>query len=144
MQPEVKALESFNVELCRATGAGQGHATTDEARAAYSRELARRADECSALIAACDSAKIRSHYVDGIRAALARAIADNPPHPFPFPTGNRADWTARDWQAAANRYWYDIMGVDRSEPNYRPQLSMLEAAHKEATRKAAALRRAAA
>ena len=62
------------------------------------------------------------------------------PHPFPFPTGNRTDWTAADWQAAANRCWYDIMGVDRTTPNYRPHLSALEAEHKHATRRAAALR----
>lgn len=63
-------------------------------------------------------------------------------HPFPMPTGNRADWTARDWQAAANRYWFDIMAVDRSESNYRPTLSMLESAHQHATRRARALRKA--
>ena len=64
------------------------------------------------------------------------------PHPFPFPQGNRADWSARDWQAAANRYFYDMGGVDRSAPNYRPQLSMLEAGFNEATRKAKQLRAA--
>jgi len=61
-------------------------------------------------------------------------------HPFPFPRGNRIDWTSRDWQAAANRYFYDIGKVDRSEPNYRPHLSCLESAFNEATRKARALR----
>jgi len=64
-------------------------------------------------------------------------------HPFPFPSGNQSDWTAREWQAAANRYWYDIMGVDRGEPNYRPRLSLLESAHKHATRRARQLRAAA-
>ena len=63
-------------------------------------------------------------------------------HPFPYPQGNRADWTARDWQAAANRYYYDMMGVDKSEPNYRSHLSTLEAGFNEATRKAKALRAA--
>lgn len=64
--------------------------------------------------------------------------------PFPFPAGNQGDWTAAQWQAAANRYWYDIMGVDRSEPNYRPVLSLLESAFKHASSKARALRAAAA
>jgi len=65
-------------------------------------------------------------------------------HPFPFPSGNRADWTARDWQAAANRYFYDMQGIDRTAPNYRPALSMMEAGYSEATRKARAMRSAAA
>lgn len=63
-------------------------------------------------------------------------------HPFPLPVGPSASWDARTWQAAANHYWYEIMGVDRTVPNYRPLLSLLEAAHGEATRKASALRSA--
>jgi hypothetical protein len=61
-------------------------------------------------------------------------------HPFPLPQGNQAEWTARQWQAAANHYWYEIMGVDREEPNYRPLLSILEDAHRHATRRSAATR----
>jgi hypothetical protein len=64
-------------------------------------------------------------------------------HPFPFPAGREADWTARQWQAAANFYHYEAMGVDRDEPNYRPTLSLLEAAHRHAQRRAAAARAAA-
>jgi len=63
-------------------------------------------------------------------------------HPFPLPRGNQGDWTAREWQAAANFYHYEIMGVDRDEPNYRPHLSLLESAFAHATRKARALRAA--
>jgi hypothetical protein len=62
------------------------------------------------------------------------------PHPFPLPAGPEAAWTARQWQAAANFYHYEIMGVDRAEPNYRPTLSLLESAHRHAQRRAAALR----
>lgn len=61
-------------------------------------------------------------------------------HPFPLPSGLEAGWSVQEWQAAANHYWYEIMGVDRSEPNYRPLLSLLEAAHAHATRHARALR----
>ncbi len=57
-----------------------------------------------------------------------------------MPAGFESSWDARQWQAAANHYWYEIMGVDRSEPNYRPVLSLLEAAHAHATRRAKALR----
>ena len=42
------------------------------------------------------------------------------PHPFPLPTGLEAAWTARQWHAPPNFYHYEIMGVDRDEPNYRP------------------------
>lgn len=65
-------------------------------------------------------------------------------HPFPMPQGPQGSWDARQWQAAANYYWYEIMGIDRSEPNYRPYLSMLESAYAHATRKARALRAVAA
>lgn len=61
-------------------------------------------------------------------------------HPFPLPSGNEADWTARQWQAAANHYHYEVMGVDRNEPNYRPLLSLLESARNHAQRRARALR----
>jgi len=61
-------------------------------------------------------------------------------HPFPFPAGPEANWTAGEHQAAANRYHYDIMGVDRSEPNYRPHLSLLESAFNRHSRYARALR----
>ena len=65
-------------------------------------------------------------------------------HPFPLPRGFESDWTAREWQSAANHYWYEIQGVDRSELNYRPVLSLLESAFRHATRKAQALRAVAA
>lgn len=61
-------------------------------------------------------------------------------NPFPLPAGPEANWGAREHQAAANYYWYKIMGVDREEPNYRPYLSLLESAHKRHTRYAVRLR----
>ncbi len=64
-------------------------------------------------------------------------------NPFPLPAGPRADWTAADWQQKANRDWFEIMAVDRDQPNYRPALSMLEASHAHSTRKARQLRAAA-
>lgn len=65
------------------------------------------------------------------------------PHPFPLPTGPQAAWDARRWQSAANFYHYEIMGVDRTEPNYRPTLSLLEDGFRHAQRRARALRAAA-
>lgn len=70
------------------------------------------------------------------------------PNPFgPLPTKPRPEWTAADHQRAANFHHYEIMGIDaeyrEANPNYRPHLSMLEAAFREHTRKAAALRAAA-
>lgn len=64
-------------------------------------------------------------------------------HPFPFPSAPRAQWTAIDYQRAANRYFYDMQAVDRSESNYRPHLTMLEAGYRECSRKASALRKSA-
>lgn len=65
-------------------------------------------------------------------------------HPFPLPRGLESDWTARDWQAAANHYHYEIMSVDRvNDANYRPLLSLLEAAFNHASRRAKAARQAA-
>ena len=66
-------------------------------------------------------------------------------NPFgPLTTKPTYVWDARDHQRAANYYHYEIMGVDveyrEANPNYRPYLSMIEAAFREHTRKAAALR----
>ena len=61
-------------------------------------------------------------------------------HPFPLPEGNACEWTARDWQRAANFYWYELAGIDRSEPNYKPMETLLKSAHAHAMRKAKALR----
>lgn len=61
-------------------------------------------------------------------------------HPFPHPGGYESLWSAKEHQAAANHYWYKIMGVDREDPNYRPYLSLLEAAFKRHTSKAKAMR----
>ena len=59
-------------------------------------------------------------------------------HPWPLPAGPQANWNTRDWQAAANFYHYEIMGIDYDAPNYRPTLSLLEDGFKHAQRKAAA------
>lgn len=61
-------------------------------------------------------------------------------HPFPHPGGYESLWGAKEHQAAANHYWYEIMGVDRNDPNYRPYLSLLESEFNRHTRKAAAIR----
>ena len=70
------ALEAFNVSICAATGAGRGHETMQEARAAYAAMLASRAIEARQLIAAArgDATRINRHFVDGMESALARAI----------------------------------------------------------------------
>lgn len=61
-------------------------------------------------------------------------------HPFPLPVGPEATWNAQEHQAAANHYWYEIMGVDRDASNYRPYLSLLESAFNRHTRYAKRLR----
>ncbi len=54
-------------------------------------------------------------------------------HPFPLPVGLESEWTAKQWQQAANFYWYERMGVERVG-NYRPTMSLLETAYKHAVR----------
>ncbi len=61
-------------------------------------------------------------------------------HPFPYPKGPETSWTAKEWQAAANHYWYEMMGLERVG-NYRPVLSLLESAFRRCTRKARYLRK---
>lgn len=59
---------------------------------------------------------------------------------WPMPTGPETDWTARDYQAAANSQ-FDAMGrVNRDYPNYRPTLSMLESSFNRYSRKARQMR----
>lgn len=59
---------------------------------------------------------------------------------WPMPQGLEANWTARDYQAAANSE-FDAMGrINRDYPNYRPILSMLESSYARYSRKARELR----
>lgn len=75
MRSAQKRLEDFNVELCRESGAGQGHATTAEASAAYHRLLHERRDEARLLIERARQDNPRSPFVDGMADALDRAIS---------------------------------------------------------------------
>lgn len=74
------------------------------------------------------------------KAAFDAALNAPLPEGFAMPSGPESEWTARDYQAAANVAWIRIGRVDRSYPNYRPVLSVLEAAHARYTRRARAMR----
>lgn len=72
-------LEALNVAICEAVGAGKGHDTTPAATAAYYAEMRRRRDDVTAAI---DAARrevsimgFRGHYIEGVAAALNRALA---------------------------------------------------------------------
>jgi hypothetical protein len=83
-----KDLETLNIEICRATGAGKGNETTPEASAAYYVELARRAVEVRSAIdhawqehdCRTSSADAR-FYIIGIESALNRAMLAAAPEP---------------------------------------------------------------
>ena len=75
-------LEALNVEICQLTGAGKGHETTSEAIARYRAMLVARKDEVRAAITAARAdtqlyvygRASPGHYIDGIAAALTRAL----------------------------------------------------------------------
>jgi len=72
-------LETINVEICNASGAGKGNATTPEAVAAYFRILAERAAEVRTAVTEARADTPRSvrgghAFIDGIAAALTRAL----------------------------------------------------------------------
>lgn len=74
----VKMLEALNVEICELAGAGHPDATPEQL-AAYDRIMAERADEVRAAIEAARRVPAWAssfHFVDGIEAALQRAIDD--------------------------------------------------------------------
>jgi hypothetical protein len=75
-------LEALNVDICRLTGAGQGHATTREAIARYNAMLVARQDEVRKAITEARADTQRyvfgrvspHHFIDGIAATLTRAL----------------------------------------------------------------------
>lgn len=77
-------LEALNVEICAQTGAGKGADTTREAIWRYRATLVARQDEVRAAITAARADTQRyvfgrvspHHYIDGIAAALTRALID--------------------------------------------------------------------
>lgn len=63
-----------------------------------------------------------------------------PEHPFPMPHGPERMWSHVEHQRAANHYWYEVVELDRTQPNYRPILSLLQAAFARHSRYARRLR----
>jgi hypothetical protein len=75
--PAFAALEALNLAICQASGAGLGIDTPPDACAAYARHVSARHGEIREAIYAArlapDAGQLR-HYIDGIEAALARAV----------------------------------------------------------------------